>query len=149
MKSATKPTTKLWGQGGILRHKPARITRNSRSRLRALLLASVWMLPGIWCTGNAIAHELEDEHHEVHSKVSAGVRLAGLTSDHHHDHEHADLPAVVSKEGAKKLDSRAHLTRTCAFDSLRASTQILSLAQGVHTPCLTSASSGPRAPPIS
>ena len=149
MKSATKPTTKLWGQRVIPLRKPARITWNLRSRLRALLLAGVWMLPAIWCTGNAIVHELEDGHHEAHSKVSAGERLTGLTSDHRHHHEHLDLPAVVSKEGAKKFDSLAHLTTNCELDSPRASTQILSLAQGGHTPRLTSASTRPRAPPIS
>jgi hypothetical protein len=109
-------------------------------------------LPGLWCAGHAIAHELEPAHHEIRETSSAGDRLtglAGLTEGHHHDHEHLDLPAVVSTDGAKKHDTPALLPVACNLDSSRASLQYDGLAGLDHTPRLASADSSPRAPPIS
>jgi len=88
----------------------------------------------------------------MHETSSVGDRLtalAGVTEGHHHDHEHLDLPAVVSTDGAKKLDSPALLPAVCDLDSSRASLLLGSLAEVGHTPRLTTTVSGPRAPPIS
>jgi len=151
MKPGTKSMTRRRVPRGNPYGKRAESGWHRRARLRALLLAGVWILPGIWHAGHAIAHALEAGHHEheVHETVSAGDRLTGLTCDDHHEHEHPDLPPVVSKEGAKKLDAPALLTAACELDSTRANLRVHAPAEVGHTPRLASADSDPRAPPIS
>jgi len=119
------------------------------SRLRAALLAAVWMLPGISCAGHFLAHELESERHEFHAAAPAGDRLTGVSGDHNHGHSHPEFQPVISTEGAKKLDTSVLLSASVEPGSSMTTPQCPDDTPAGSATRGAAAGSGPRAPPIS
>ena len=120
-----------------------------RPRLRAALLAIVWILPSVWCAAQVVDHEFESDHPEERLVMSSGDRICGMSHDHGHWHSHPESSPVVSSEGAKKLDASA-LPSPVAVQGLSGATSrwnsLSALGPLVQAEEFASA---PRAPPIS
>jgi hypothetical protein len=122
-----------------------------RVRIRATLLAIVWILPGVWCLAHIVdhAHELEPAHSDEHLAKSSEDRICGLAHDYGHWHSHPDSSPVISAEGAKKLDESALPCPAAVLDLAGATFRgHLFSATGLLTQRAELAA-GPRAPPIS
>jgi hypothetical protein len=120
-----------------------------RSRLRAVLLVAVWVLPAVWCAAHAVGHELESGHHEAHVVVSASVSLPSVSCNHDHAHSHPEASAVLSTEEAKKLDATMLLTAAFEIKASEASLHSHGDAALGYAARRAAAVSEPRAPPIS
>jgi hypothetical protein len=123
--------------------------RNHRVRLRAALLAVVWMLPGVWCAAHALAHAIESDHHEFHLAVSASAGIPAMSCDHGHAHFHPEASPVISTEGAKKFDNPRLLTGVFELEGSKVTLRSHEDAALGNATRRTAAVSGPRAPPIS
>ena len=119
------------------------------ARLRAALLAVVWILPGVWCTAHIVDHELDSDHSEAHWAMSLDDRICDPPHDHGHWHSHLESSAVVSSEGAKKLDASALPSCTNEFDAVGATFRWHILSAAGPLTQRDGFASGPRAPPIS
>ena len=121
--------------------------RNRRIRHRAMLLAMVWMLPGVWWVAHVLAHEIESSHHELDLALSASFGIPAISCDHAHSHPEA--PPVLSGEGVKKLDAPALLTAVVETEGSRATLHSHEDTALGHASRGAAAVLGPRAPPIS
>ena len=120
------------------------------SRIRAALLSIVWILPGVWCAGHLLAHELESEHHEPEATAYAGDRITGISGDHDHGHAHPESAPVVSTERAKERDSSVLLLAAAGEpDASKAMLQTRNDPAVAHAVRSAAMVSRPRAPPIS
>ena len=123
--------------------------RHRSARLRATLLALVWVLPGFWCTGHFLAHELDSEHHELHASIPAGDGFTRVSDDHDHGHPHPESEPAVSPEAAKKLEVPALLVAAVSFDPTTMISRLLHDTVAGSAARHALAVPRPRAPPIS
>jgi hypothetical protein len=119
------------------------------ARRWAAFLSIVWALPGVWCIGHLVAHELESEPHGLHAALDAGDHVAEISCNHDHKHHHPKAPPVVSTDGVKKLDTPSLLNAAVEAIPSRATLQWQSHAPAGQTARYAAMVSGPRAPPIS
>ena len=123
--------------------------RNRCTRHCAVLLAMVWMLPGVWWVAHVLAHEIESSHHELDLALSASFGIPAISCDHDHAHSHPEAPPVLSGEGVKKLDAPALLTAVVETEGSRATLHSHEDTALGHASRGAAAVLGPRAPPIS
>lgn len=128
---------------------PSPAARPRATPLRAALLALTWSLPGVWCAGHLVAHELESGHYEEHAALASGDRITGISHDHDHGHHHPDTPPAVSAESTKKLDTPTLLTAAVVPDAWASKARSLVGTSIEHAASHAPAVSRPRAPPIS
>ncbi len=133
--------------------------RSTSARVRALALAAVWILPGVWCTSHALAHELNagaiahdaelGGHHERMTSL-ADECLTGVSEDHHHGHDHPETAPALAPDGSKKIDAPTPVAAITASACSRAGPRSAGRSAAVGTQTyLLGAAFGPRAPPIS
>ncbi len=118
-------------------------------RARAVILAVVWTLPGLWCTAQLLAHELGPAHDELHMATPGGDRITGINCNPDHGHSHPESSPAISPEGTKKFDTSVLVARAAEFDASSATSQRHRDAALWNPTRASATGSGPRAPPIS
>ena len=118
-------------------------------RLRALLLVLVWTLPGVWCVGHLVAHQLESGHPEAHAEFVTGDRGIELSDHHAHGHAHPESPSAVPSERVPDVNASVLLMAGADVDSSRPALRLSWDAAAGHAGRSMAAVSGPRAPPVS
>ena len=123
--------------------------RNRLARLRATLLAALWMVPGIWCAAHTLSHLIESEHHDLHLALPASAGIPAISCNHDHGHSHPEVLPVLSTEGTKKFDSPRLLTGVVEVECPKATLHSHEDTSSRLAARRAAAVSGPRAPPIS
>jgi hypothetical protein len=122
---------------------------NRLARLRASMLAALWMVPGIWCAAHTLSHLIEPEHHDSHVALPASAGILAISCNHDHGHFHPEALPVLSMEGTKKIDSPRLLTGVVEIECPKATLHSHEGAPSRLAARRAAAVSGPRAPPIS
>jgi hypothetical protein len=123
--------------------------RNRFARLRASLLAALWMVPAIWCATHTLSHLIESEHHDVHLALPESAGSSAISCNHDHGHSHPEVLTVLSTEGMKKFDSPRLLTGVVEVECPKATLYSHEDTSSRLAARRAAAVSGPRAPPIS
>jgi hypothetical protein len=123
--------------------------RNRLARLRASLLATLWMVPGIWCAAHTLSHLIESEHHDLHLALPASAGIPAISCNHDHGHLHPEALPVLSTEGTKKFDGPRLLTEFVEVERPKATLRSHEDTPFRYAARRAVAVSGPRAPPIS
>jgi hypothetical protein len=123
--------------------------RNRFARLRASLLAALWMVPAIWCAAHTLSHLIESEHHDLHLALPESTGTPAISCNHDHQHSHPEVLPVLSTEGTKKFDGPRLLTEFVEVERPKATLRSHEDTPFRYAARRAVAVSGPRAPPIS